>query len=94
MTDSPGAVGQAVYTRLRLQQGELFFDTSAGVPYAINIIGYGDKRDKDAIIMATILGTTGVVSLDAFDSIIDNATRRYGFTATITSLYGVTTLSS
>lgn len=94
LVDSPQAVGQAVLTRLLLQQGELFYDTSAGVPYASSVVGYGDKRDADAVVIASILGTAGVVEITNFDSLIDPTTRRYGFSATIQTQYGVTTVTN
>lgn len=94
LVDSPQAVGQAVYTRLRLQLGEVFFAPNDGVPYETSIVGYGDKRDRDAIILATLLGTQGVSEVLEFDSQIDPTTRRYGFSATIQTIYGATTIEN
>ena len=94
LTNTPQAVGQAVYTRLRLQFGEVFWASDAGVPYETDVVGYGDKRDRDALMLATILGTIGVTEVIAFDSLIDPSTRRYGFSATLNTLYGKTQVNS
>lgn len=93
LLDVPQAVGQAIYTRLRLQFGEVFFAPEAGVPYETDIVGFGDKRDRDALIIATILNTRGVAELLSFDSLIDPLTRRYGFSATVRTIYGVATVT-
>lgn len=94
LTDSPQAVGQAAYTRLRLQLGEVFWSVDSGVPYETSIVGYGDKRDRDAVILATLLGTPGVTEVISFDSQIDISTRRYGFSATLQTLYGTAAVTS
>lgn len=93
LVDVPQAVGQAIYTRLRLQFGEVFFAPDAGVPYETDIVGYGDKRDRDALIISTILDTRGVSELLTFDSLIDPITRRYGFSATVRTIYGIANVS-
>lgn len=94
LTDSPQAVGQAAYTRLRLQAGEVFWSVDSGVPYETNVVGYGDKRDRDAVILAALLGTQGVFEVLSFDSQIDPTTRRYGFSATLQTIYGSAQVSS
>lgn len=93
LTNTPETVGQAIYTRLRLQLGEMFFATDEGVPFTTQVIGYVDQTTRDQAFMNVILTTPNVTSILAFDSAIDPATRRYAFTATVQTAYGATTVS-
>jgi hypothetical protein len=93
LANSPQTVGQAIYTRLRLQYGEMFYATQDGVPYADSIIGYQDPSDRDSIILETILDTPNVTQVVVFDSFINPTTRIYSFTATVETTYGSTTVS-
>lgn len=90
--NTPEGVGQAVLTRLRLHSGELFWATQDGVPYETRILGLGSKDSRDQIMMNQIVSTTGVQSLDSFESTY-TPQREYNFTAVITTIYGRTTVS-
>jgi hypothetical protein len=94
LVNSPEAVAQAVLTRLRLIQGEWFLDTTAGMPWPTQVIGKYTTGTADAAIRACILGTTGVTEITAYSSSIDSTTRKLTVTATITTLYGPTTIET
>lgn len=92
LVDSPAAVGQAAHTRLRLSRGEWFLDTTEGTPYATEILGEGTQPLYDSAIKERVLGTPGVVSIDAYSSSLDQD-RALTITMTISTLYGQTTIS-
>lgn len=86
LINSPAAVGQLVYTRLLLLQGEWFLDIFEGTPYATQILGKGTSLTYDNAIRARILGTEGVLRITAYDSNLVN--RALTVEATIDTLYG------
>lgn len=83
----PDAVGQAVRTRLLLATGQWFLDTTDGTPYATEILGTNTQSTYDQAIQDRILGTLGVLSLDAYKSYRDQQ-RNLTVEATITTIYG------
>jgi hypothetical protein len=98
ITDSVEAVAQAIYTRLRLLEGEWWEDTSDGLPLFQQILGHfgpnGNKNAADLVIKERILGTTGVQSITTFESDYNLSTRAYSFTCTIATDYGTTTVAA
>lgn len=94
LVNSPEAVAQAVLTRLRLLEGEWFLDTTAGMPWASAVLGKNTQSTADAAIRACILGTAGVTEITAYSSSIDSSTRKLSVAATITTLYGTTTIQA
>lgn len=94
LINSPETVAQAVLTRLKLWRGEWFVDTRDGTPYLQQILGERRVgRNPDAAIRARILGTEGVREIVDYSSQFDGDTRRLVFSATISTIYGTTTLS-
>ncbi|MBR8380714.1 hypothetical protein KDW20_33585 [Burkholderia cenocepacia] len=93
LVNIPDAVAQAVLTRLRLLQGEWFLDTTAGMDWPA-VIGKNTQGTADAAIRACILGTTGVTEITAYSSSLDSTSRKLTVTATITTLYGTTTIET
>lgn len=94
LVNSPETVAQAVLTRLRLWRGEWFIDVRDGTPYLQQILGNRQLgRSPDAAIKERILGTEGVRELLAFESTFDGNTRRLSVTATLSTIYGTTTLT-
>lgn len=91
LVNTPEAVAQAVRTRLALWAGEWFLDLTEGTPYDTQILGTNTQSLYDQAIQDRILGTQGVVSIDEYYSVLD-ATRNLTVNATITTLYGTTTL--
>ena len=87
------AAAQAAKTRLLLLQGEWWENTEDGLPLyqeILNTFHAPDRRAEliDLIISERILGTTGVESLVAFDSDIDEQTRTYSAVCVVQSKYG------
>lgn len=91
--DSPEAVGQAVLTRLRLWKGEWFADMAEGTPYNEEVLGKKRLESASFTIRRRILETQGVLSIETFSFIRDEATRSFFVTATINTIYGETSLS-
>lgn len=91
LVDSPEAVAQAVQTRLALFTGEWFLDTTDGTPYSTQILGTGTQGLYDQAIQERIIATPGVTSITEYSSTLNN--RALSVNATISTLYGVTTIN-
>lgn len=91
LVDSPEAVAQAVVTRLRLIRGEWFLDATAGMPWD-QVLGKNNQGTADSAIRQCILGTQGVVEITEYSSSLDEDTRALTVVATITTIYGTTTV--
>lgn len=94
LVDTPAAVGQAVLTRLRLEQGEWFLDQTAGTPYATEILGAGTESTRDLAMQTVILETQGVTGIVEYASYLNPTTREFIVAATIDTLYGTTTITT
>jgi hypothetical protein len=88
--DVPEAVGQAVTTRLRLQQGEWFLDLSEGTPWKTRVLGKRTEDTRDAVIKLRTRQTTGVTDIAAYFSDLNRDTRQYTVQVTINTVYGQT----
>ena len=94
LADSPAAVAQCVKTRLGLIQGEWYLDTTAGTPWSPQNLGAGTAATRDIAIKQVVLGTQGMVSIDAYSSILDPITRAFTVTKSVTTQYGATTITT
>lgn len=71
------AIRQRISIYLSTFRGEMFWNTSAGIPYLendnnpIQLLGKSDKRFFDVLIREAILSREGVVSLSKYDSKVD-----------------------
>jgi len=90
--DSPQAVAQAVETRLRLQTGEWFLDSTEGTPYQSEVLGTGTAATRDAAIQLRIAETQGFKELLSYSSNVDG--RKFSVEATIDTIYGETSVSA
>lgn len=90
--DQPEAVAQAVKTRLGLEVGDWFLDTSAGMAWRTKVLGKYTADTRDITIRARILGTTGVTAITAYNSDLDRTARAFTVAATISTVYGETTV--
>jgi hypothetical protein len=88
--NEPGAVAQAILTRLKLLQGEWFLDSTAGTPYATSILGTGKSALRDLAIQQEILQTNGAQSIDQYSSEFDPIKRLFSVQATVTTIFGQT----
>ena len=91
------AVGQAIYTRLLMFQGEWWENQLDGLPLWQRILGYGGSgRSQQAIsflIQDRILGTPYVSSLSGVSFKYDPASRKYTFYCVAKSEFGALTVS-
>ena len=94
LVDTPAAVAQCIITRLALRQGEWWLDPTAGVAWDTQILGAGTATLRDLAIKEAVLGTPGVVSIDAYSSVVDPTTRAMSVQMTVTTQYGATTITT
>lgn len=94
LINSPEAVAQAIKTRFELWYGQWFLDTTEGTPWIQSVLGKQRPEVYNLAIRQRILETAGVSSITAFDTTVNTSTRRVTFTATVETLYGITTVTS
>jgi hypothetical protein len=92
LVDSPAAVAQAILTRLRLIQGEWFLDSTVGIPYNTQVLGFGTSGLRDAAIQTAIQNTPGVNQIVSYSSQLVG--RAYSVQATVNTIYGQTQVST
>jgi hypothetical protein len=89
--DNAESVAQKIKLRLLKYFGEYFLDIEQGVPYFQTILKKGVSKDYvDTLFIDTITETTGVLSLDTFESILDGGSGVYQFSFVATTVEGVT----
>jgi len=88
LTNVPEAVAQYVLTRLNLWQGNWFYDTSIGVPWATEVLGERTQQTRDVVVQAAITQTPGVLDLADYVSVVAPVERRFAAAATIDTIYG------
>ena len=91
--DTPDAVAQSVLTRLQLYRGEWFLDAEEGMPWKTDVLGHHTAPTRDLAVRRRILETEGVTSIDSYSSNFDPSTRRFSVNVTISTVYGVATVS-
>lgn len=86
------AVGQAIYTRLKLLQGEWWEQQDDGLPLFQNILGTNGSSDNlqaaDLLVQGRILETPNVSSITNFQSSYEN--RTYSVRCTVETTFGET----
>lgn len=93
--NTPEAVAQVVKTRLALWVGEWFLNVTDGMPWNEQVLGKRLRgKSYDAAIRQRILGTDGVSEIADYSSSIDPDTRALSVSATITTAYGTTKIST
>jgi hypothetical protein len=90
LVNSPACVAQAVLTALLLHRGEWFLDTTVGMPWETQVLGYNTQSLYDAAIKSVILGVEGVDSIVTYSSTLNRATRALLVAATLNTIYGRT----
>lgn len=88
LVDSPACVAQAVRTALLLWKGEWYLDTTAGMPWATDVLGTGTDSLYDEAIKAKIQSVQGVTDIVNYSSSLNTATRALIVDCTIDTLYG------
>jgi hypothetical protein len=89
--NTPMAVGLAVEFRMQLFQGEWFLDTGDGTPWDTQVLGKYTQARRGPALRARILGTPNVQSLDKFS--MSTAGRAFSYLATVTTVYGNSSLA-
>ena len=88
--DQIECVSQSVLTRLKLNQGDWFLNTQAGVPWNTKILGKSSPRTRDTVFKAVLVATNGVTSLQSFSASRNAQTRKLSYTATVLTIYSDT----
>jgi len=104
--DVPEAVSQAVFTAFRLNLGEWFIDTTAGVNWGAfpllgqfavqdqpGVLGKYSQASRDMVIRNTILDAPGVNSIISYSGSMDPDTRKFSVQANIDTVYGPVSIS-
>lgn len=94
LIDSRQGVAQAVLTALRLFQGEWFLDSTAGVPWFTEVVGYGTQGIYDNVIKAAVLQVQGVLDLQNYASNLNRITRELTITMDLDTQFGQVTITS
>lgn len=83
------AVAQHVRQRLKSFRGEWFLDTTAGVPWLDQVLGYQyDPALAESVIKAEILGTDGVIEITSFSVRFDRTKRALeAYNITVLTIY-------
>ncbi len=92
--DQPEGVGQWVMTRLRLNQGEWFADTSDGTPWATQVLGERTRWTRDIVVRDRVQTTPNVTDIAAYSSQTDPNTRGWTATMTIDTAFGAVVLAA
>lgn len=87
LIDSPAAVGQHVLMAMRLLQGEWFLDTTAGMPWAQEVLGRGIVNFYDLVIQDYVLSLLGVSGIESYASQLDDVMRRLTVSMTIATIF-------
>jgi hypothetical protein len=86
--NQPEAVAQSVLTRLRLNLGEWFYDTSDGTPWNTEVLGERTQSTRDVVVQDRVQTTTGVVEIISYGSLFDPNTRTWTAAMTLQTVYG------
>jgi hypothetical protein len=87
-SDVPDAVGQAVLTRLMLEEGQWFLDKEDGTPWNTRVLGKYTGDLRDPVIRSRVLGTQGVESILQYSSNQNRETRDFGINMVLDTVYG------
>lgn len=91
--DQPEAVGQAIWTRLRLWYGQWFLKPQDGTDWQHKVLGKYTGSTADPTIRARILSTPGATSIEGYSSSLDRDTRKWSVSANVNTSYGKLTLA-
>lgn len=94
LINSPECVAQAVLTGLKLWQGEFFLDTSAGMPWSTEVLGYNTQQLYDDAIKSQVLSTQGVTGITSYNSSLNTETRMLSVEIGVQTAYGPISVSA
>lgn len=81
-------VGQVIWTRLRLWQGQWFLNVQDGTPWMTQVLGKYTEDLRDLTVQDRIYGTPGVVSIRNYDSELNRQSRDWTVHAEVDTIYG------
>lgn len=76
LTSGPAAVGQRLFLRLSLWQGEFVLDTDAGIPALGTVLAKGRVAVAEALLRRAVVTCPGVAALRSGRLDLDRRTRR------------------
>ena len=88
------AIASLVTERLSMSLGEYFLDTSQGIPYFSELLGYGNQVLIERVLTDAILTVEGVLSVSDYQSVMSVSTRVLEIRATVHTIYGTTTIDT
>jgi hypothetical protein len=86
--NAPEGVGQWVMTRLRLNQGEWFADTTEGTPWMTQVLGERTRATRDVVVFDRVQSTPNVTDVLGYSSQVDPNARAWAASMTIDTVYG------
>ena len=86
--DVPQLTVQKIITGLNLFLGDFFLNTTAGMPWLQQVIGFGTGSLYDAAIQQQILTTPSVTAINAYSSSLNPTTRKLTVNVEGQSLFG------
>lgn len=92
--DQPEGVGQSIMTRLRLNEGEWFADTSEGTPWKTQVLGERTRWTRDVVVRERVDTTPGVSEILGYTSRLDVDTREWTADMTVNTAYGRVTVTT
>jgi hypothetical protein len=94
LVNSPQAVAQLVVTALKLFRGDWFLDTTAGVPWKTQVLGFNTQSLYDIAVQNAIRGVQGVVCITSYRSSLNKTTRELSIVAEIATAFGNTSFTT
>jgi hypothetical protein len=85
--DQPAVFAQAVKTRLRLFLGEYFVDTTVGMPWQSQVLGFNAESVYDGAVRNCITETPGFLNFVRYNSVLERRTRLLTIDALVNSVY-------
>ena len=94
LINTPETVAQSVLTRLRLNLGEWFADTTDGTAWATQVLGERTRATRDVVVQDRVLATAGVTDLARYFSTTDHTARLWTAAMVIDTVYGPAALTT
>lgn len=93
LVNSPQCVEQLILTGLALFQGEFFLNTTAGMPWDTQVLGFRTSTLYDQAIQNQIRNTAGVTAITGYSSSLNAVSRLLTVRVSVQTLFGPLTLS-
>lgn len=90
LISTPAAVAQAVLTRLELNLGEWFLDTTDGTAWQTGVLGNYTRQTRDLIVQQRVGGTPYLTAIASYQSVFNGNTRAWSASMVINTMFGTT----